>query len=148
MRGLEVHESHGHLESCCFGLWDMSDSACNTGKCLIAKQCEEITKKKIAVQEDSRIVDEVVLTKEERKLPEISPMEYMLDLLKGRYDYSTKENDKAVAHYFNKDDRTILTIIVSKTNGKLKLQSVLGGKVLNGINSIEEVEEILREMLG
>jgi hypothetical protein len=117
------------------------------GKCLVAKQCEEIVKKKIAVQEDSK-VDDVVLTKEEKKLPEISPMEYMFDLLKGRYDYSTKENDKAVAHYFKKDDKTVFTIIVSKTNGKLKLQSVSDGKVLNGINSIEEVEEILKEMLG
>ena len=148
MSKLELHDVYGYLDGDCFGLWDMSNPACTTGKCLVAKHCEEKTKRGVVVQEETKI-QEIVLTEEEKKLPEIAPMEYMLDLLKGRFEYSMKENDKAIAHYFLKDGKTVFTIIVSKTNGKVKLQSALcEPKVFNSLASIEEVEEILKEMVG
>jgi hypothetical protein len=72
----------------------------------------------------------------------------MFELLSGKFEATTKENDKAVAHYFAKDGVNVFTVIVSKLNGKLKLQSQTSDKILDTLQSIEEAEEIVKEMVG
>ena len=147
MSKFEIHNATGHLEGACFGLWDMSDSSCT--KCLVSKYCEEKVKRSKPNQEESKIQEpEVALTEDDKKLPEISPLEYLFELLSGRFESITKENDKAVAHYFAKDGINVFTVIVSKLNGKLKLQSQTSNKILDTLQSIEEAEEIVKEMVG
>lgn len=144
MNTLELQNAHGYLNGSCFGLWDISDPACN--KCLICKECEIKIKRKSSTHEE--ILTESVVLKEDEDLPEISPLEYLIDSLKGRFDYNTKSNEKAIAHYFTKDELPILNIIVSKESGKIKLESsVFTTKIIDGFNSIEEVEGIIKEVV-
>jgi hypothetical protein len=142
MNGLEMCDAKGSLDGSCFGeLWDISSVDC--AKCFVRKLCEDKTKRGTAVQEDVPGSDEDVV------MPEIPPMEYMIDLLKGRLDYKVQENDKAIAHYFRKDEKPVFTIIISKTNGKVKLQTATGqSKVVDKIESIEQVEGLIKEMVG
>ena len=141
MSELEVRDGKGWLDGDCFGLWDISFPQCS--KCLVVKFCEEKTKHGTKTEED------VPETSDEIEMPEIPPLEYMLDLLKGNLDYKSQENDKAIAHYFLKEDKTVFTIIISKTNGKIKLQNATGQfKVVNQIESIEQVEGLVKEMVG
>ncbi len=149
MSSFETHDMEGYADSCCFGRWDISYPACTTGKCLIAKYCEEKAKKGLSIQEESTKIQEIVLTEEDKKLPEIPPLEYMLDLLQGKFEHEKKENSKAIAHYFMRDGLNMFTIIISRLNGKIKLMSSSHEpKVVDSIDSIEQVEEIIKEMIG
>lgn len=145
MSNFEIHSVEGHLDGTCFGLWDMSDPLCT--KCLVTKYCEEKNKRGGSPQ-DSKIETDMITAEENDKLPDISPLEYMFELLESKFDATTAENDKAVAHYFTKDDKKVFAVIVSKQNGKLKLNSQTGSKVLDKLQSIEQAEEIVKEMIG
>jgi hypothetical protein len=145
MSEFQVYAANGSLDGSCFGLWEMSAPEC--GKCLVREHCEAKVKRGAVTQAEAS--EPIELTEEERKMPEIPPLEYMLDLLRSRFDYTTKQNDKAVAHCFWKDTEVVFTVIVAKGSGKLKLMLESGRtKILNGLDSIEQVEGVLKEMLG
>lgn len=144
MSRFEIRDATGYLDGTCFGTWSMSEAGCV--KCLVSKDCEQISKKEVSAQDEA--AQEIVLTEEEKKLPDIPPLEYMFSILEGRYDAMTKENDKAIGHYFAKDGNIMLTIIVAKQTGKVKLFAGGKSKMVNNVNSIEEAEELVREMVG
>jgi hypothetical protein len=138
-------DAKGTLDGSCFGLWEMSAPECS--RCLVREPCEAKVKRGAVIQAEAG--ESVELTEEDRKMPEILPLEYMLDLLRSRFDYTTKQNDKAVAHYFLEEGKNVFTVIVSKGNGKLKLVSSTGeSKLMDFLESVEQVERVLKEMLG
>lgn len=145
MSRFEIKDATGHLDGCCFGTWSMSDTGCS--KCWVAKDCEQISKREISAQDDEA-TQEIILTEEEKKLPDISPLEYMLTMLECRYDSHTKDNDKAMGHYYTKDGNTVITVIVAKTTGKVKLFAGEKSRMVDGISSIEQAEELVKEMIG
>lgn len=145
MSEFQVYDANGSLDGSCFGLWEMSAPECS--KCLVREHCEAKVKRGAVTQAEAG--EAVELTEEDRKMPEIPPLEYMLDLLRSRFDYTTKANDKAVAHYFWKDTEIVFTVIMAKGTGKLKFVAESGRtKIIDGLDSIEQVEGILKEMNG
>jgi hypothetical protein len=145
MSRFEIQDATGYLDGCCFGTWSMSDAGCS--KCGVAKDCEQISKKGVSAQ-DEEATQEIILTEEEKKLPDIPPLQYMLALLESKYDSHTKENDKATGHYYTKDGKDVLTVIVAKTTGKVKLFAGEKSRLVDGINSIEDAEELVKELVG
>lgn len=125
----------------CWGEWDLTESACSV--CSIKKRCEEKTKKGIP-QEESK--ENAVGETSSEGVEEVSPMEFIIGTLGGKYEYTTKENDVAKADYFKKDGKTIIEILTSKKTGKIRIRSSRGVKCLSPIRSIDDAQAVLKEL--
>ena len=126
----------------CFGNWMLSDSECL--RCTLSDMCEKRTKMKVSeTKEESEEISSEI-----KEQPEISPLDYLIQSLSGKFDHETEEKDKAVIHKFRQDGKIVFAIIVG-AYGKLKIMSILKNqqKIFGSLQSIEEVESILSEML-
>jgi len=106
--------------------------------------CEKRTKMKVSeTKEESEEISSEI-----KEQPEISPLDYLIQSLSGKFDHETEEKDKAVIHKFRQDGKIVFAIIVG-AYGKLKIMSILKNqqKIFGSLQSIEEVESILSEML-
>jgi len=130
-----------HHYAKCFGNWLVSDPDC--GKCAKAEACEERTKTRSEESdqepEGSGGVEDV---------SPVSPLDYLIQSLGGRYDQDTEEKERAVLHKFRENGKTVIAVAVG-TTGKVKIVSVVRNKstVFERMQSVEEVEAVLREML-
>lgn len=125
----------------CFGHWLVSDAECI--RCAIADNCEKRTKSKV---DDEKSTDDDSIECEPQK--KITPLDYMLQILSGKFEHETDEKDKAVIHKFRQDGRTVLAIIIG-AYGKIKIMSLTKKKekIFGRLESIEEAESVLAEML-
>ena len=141
MSDIEVQDMMGKLpEGSCWGSWSVSDRAC--AKCVIMAPCSDATKKRQSGDAgvgptrpapSKDIVDDI---------PESDPLEYMLELLAGKYDQSTTTKDGiGTAHYFSENGKTVMTVAIGPT-GIVKVTSAKGGGVV-GLDSIDKVEKVL-----
>lgn len=130
-----------HHYAKCFGNWLVSDPEC--GKCAKAEACEKRTKVR---SEESDQEPEGSGGVEEAS--PVVPLDYLIQSLGGRYDKETEEKEKAVLHKFRDNGKTVIAVAVGIT-GKVKIVSVARNKstVFERLQSIEEVETVLREML-
>jgi hypothetical protein len=130
-----------HHYAKCFGKWLVSDPDC--GKCAKAEACEKKTKVRFEEAdqepEGSGGVEEV---------SPVAPLEYLIQSLGGRYDQEKEEKERAVLYKFKDNGKTVIAVAIGVT-GKVKIVSVIRNKstVLEGVQSVEDVESVLREML-
>jgi hypothetical protein len=144
MSQVETHDVIGEMEpGACWGTWSVSDIACS--KCVINKRCEEYTKSKNSGESEGK-GEEFVAESSEDAVPEISPMEFLIQTLCDKYEYTTKENSTARGDYFKRNGKIAIEIITSKRNGKVKINSTKGVKLVDKINSVAEAESILKEL--
>lgn len=144
MSEIEVQDMMGKLdEGSCWGNWMVSEPACC--KCVIMAQCSEATKKRQsgaaalgpkAIPQSDETVDD---------LPETEPLDYMLNILAGKYDRITKKNKGATAEYFNVNGKTKIMVVIGPT-GIVKVKTSKGGGVVE-LESIEKVEKVLKKLL-
>jgi hypothetical protein len=127
----------------CFGHWVVADPECT--RCAVADSCEKRTKTKAA---DSKPSEAEGIGDEIHEEEAVSPVDYLLRSLDGKFDHGTEERDKAILHKFTKDGKLVIAIAVG-AYGKVKIVSVVKNiqKVFGQLSSIEEVEEVLAEML-
>jgi len=141
MSDTAVREVGKNMEGSCWGRWDISEPACS--ECAIGKRCEERTKKRTSQEE---IKENAVEEPSSGGVAEVSPMEFIIGTLGGKYEYTTKENDTAKADYFKKDGKTVIEILTSKKTGKIRIRSSRGVKCLSPIKSIDDAQSALREL--
>lgn len=127
----------------CFGHWFVSDPECV--RCAVADSCEKRTK--IKVEDDKPSEPETSVDGENEEIV-VSPLDYMFKSLEGKFDHEKEERDKAILHKFSKDGKLVVAVAVG-TYGKIKIVSIEKNtqKVFGNLNSIEEVETVLAEML-
>ena len=125
----------------CFGHWLVSDPEC--AKCALSDNCEKRTKNKA---EDNGQVEEEI--QESGSPDSITPIDYLLRSLSGKFDAAVEEKEKAVLHKFSENGKLVAAIAIGSL-GKIKVVSLKKNfqKVYGGISSIEEAEEILSEMV-
>lgn len=73
------------------------------------------------------------------------PLDFVIEALRNRFDYSVKETEKVKAHYFKRDGKKFI-IAVSKTDKKVRFQTSKYVKVLSQIKSVQQIESVLRGM--
>jgi len=131
-----------HEYAKCFGKWVVSDPECI--RCALSDNCEKRTKAKIEEAEKPSEPEN-----NELEVPKpVTPLEYLLQSLDGKYNQEIETKDNAVLHKFKKDGKTVIAIAIGAM-GKIKVVSIVKGKsrIFGSLNSIEEVESVLTEML-
>ena len=130
-----------HQYAKCFGHWLVSHSECC--KCAVRDECEKRTKSRADDKtqemegEDHGEYEEV-----------IDPLDYILQSLSGRYEMEFDETEKKIKVYkFSKDGQGIATIGVAES-GKIMVAVRGAKKILEKPKTIEEAEEILKEVLS
>lgn len=127
----------------CYGHWLVSDQECI--RCAVSDGCEKRTK---AILSDSVKKPEECNVSGESEHVEIKPVDYLVERLKGSFDHDKDEQEKAVIHKFSVEGKIHLAIVIGVL-GKIKIISVLKKKekIFGSIQSVQEAEEILKEML-
>lgn len=127
----------------CFGHWVVSDPECV--RCAVADNCEKRTKAKVE-EVDNSSEGEGDGELEAQKV--VTPLEYLLQSLDGKFDHAVEEKDKAVIHKFRKDGKVEIAVIIG-AYGKIKIMSIPKNKqkIFGSLESIDEVETVLVEML-
>jgi len=111
---------------------------------MISEQCERITK---AGSSKKHSQPEKPAEKAAQPVPvEKSPLECLLGVLESQYDCSVQETDKAKMYQFKKAEQPVIDVFVSKS-GKIRLVSKKAVKTLNALESIEQIESVLAELL-
>ena len=126
----------------CFGFWVLSCDECL--RCAVASNCEMRTKEKTTEVENPPELDtgEII----EHKV--VTPLEYMLKSLGGKFDQVSEEKGKAIIHKFKNDGKTVIAVAIGE-QGKIKIVSISKNisKIFGCLESYEEVESVLAEML-
>jgi len=136
-----------HHYAKCFGHWVVSELECV--KCSLSDSCEKRTKSR--AEEVCKSKDEDVEADgdaESEDISKVSPLDYLIQSLAGKFDQETDEKESATLHKFRKNGRTAIAVVIG-AHGKIKIVSVVKdtSKVFDRLESIEEVELTLKEML-
>jgi len=127
----------------CFGNWEIADSECI--RCSISEGCEKKTKNKSVEIAEINELEDI----SECETPEkISPLEYLLQRLAGKFEKDEEEKGKAKIYKFRLSGKLKIAVIVGES-GKIKVMSFQKKteKILDGLNSVDDAEDILKEML-
>lgn len=127
----------------CFGIrWEESVADC--ARCALSLKCQIITKQiksgkippapKQEKEEEIETIDEAV------------PLEYLLTSLGGRYDRIDEESEGARGVYFKDGDEVAFLVIISKLNGRIKIQTPTGEKILDSLETVDDAERVLAEL--
>jgi NMD protein affecting ribosome stability and mRNA decay len=76
----------------------------------------------------------------------MTPLDYLLQCLEGKFDKETVQKEGVVRHTFKRNGKTIIIVLIANT-GKMKIVSVKGEKMFDWLKSIEEAEQAMRELL-
>ena len=132
----------------CFGIrWEASVADCV--RCALSSRCQTITKQ----MESGKIPPAPKQEKREEIEPidETVPLDYLLTSLGGRYDRTDEESDEATGIYFKDGDDVVFLVIISKLNGRVKIQiptkDEIKEKILDSLETVEDVEKVLAELL-
>jgi hypothetical protein len=138
-----------HHYAKCFGFWVVSELECV--KCALSESCEKRTKAKVEEvdrSKDSDVDTEADGNVESEEVPVLSPLNYLIQSLAGKFDQETDEKENAILHKFRNNGRTVIAVAIG-AYGKIKIVSVVKNtsKVFDKLESIDEVESVLKEML-
>jgi hypothetical protein len=127
----------------CFGHWLVSDPECI--RCAVSDACEKRTKAK---SEESERSTDVEPSEEAVEQSSISPLDYLIQSLSGKFEHETGEKDRAVIHKFRLDGKVVIAIVIGAF-GKIKIMSIPKNKqkIFGSLQSIDEAESVLAEML-
>ncbi len=127
----------------CFGIhWDASVADCI--KCALSSRCQTITKQ----IESGKILPAPKQEKQEEIEPteETVPLDYLLTSLEGRYDRTDKESEGATGIYFKDGDEVAFLVIISKKNGRIRIQTPTKEKILDSLETVDDAEKVLVEL--
>lgn len=129
---LEVREAIGGVEGACFGNYDENSEDC--ASCGIRSRCElktsEIYSGQDSVGESSVAFD-------------VDPVDYLIDVLKGKYVMSVGSRGKFKNHYFRDGKKPKVMISISRETGNIMIRTESSKVELGSLGSIAQVEEIL-----
>lgn len=135
-----------HQYAKCFGHWLVSDAEC--GHCAVADSCEKRTKARVEEVERPVKAQDSDGNGDAEEEKVVTPLDYLLQSLGGKFDHEVEERDKAALHKFRQDGKMVIAVAIG-TGGKIKIVSIIKNKqkVFGSLSSVEEVEEVLAEML-
>jgi hypothetical protein len=128
----------------CHGHWVVSDPDCAKCAYKSAEACEKRTKARVEEVDNSKEVDE---SGEVEEIVPVSPLDYLLQSLEGKFEKTTEEKERAILHKFCQNGKFVIAVVIG-IMGKIKVVSILKNKarVFEKLDSIEEVESVLMEM--
>ncbi len=134
-------------EPTCFGVqWEASAAECSG--CFLVPRCQIITEQR----KSGNVPAPAEEPKGKEKLSEAvepeEPLEHLLKALEDRYDRTDEERDNATGIYFKDGGKIVVLVVVSKSTGRMKIQTSAKQKVLESLESIEDAEEVLADILG
>lgn len=129
-------------ETPCYGLhWDISAKECS--RCFVKTKCERLTKMRQSGQMPEPSVPEIEEPIEAIEEPEeLAPIEHLLQSLSGKFDRKDRSNETATAHYFNKDGKLKVLVIVADS-GRVQVKAKGYERIFDGIESVAQAEEIV-----
>jgi hypothetical protein len=141
MNETAIQDMMGKLdEGSCWGSWSVSDQACS--KCVIMAQCSDATKKRQSGAAAVGPTEPAPSKEVVGDIPDSDPLEYMLKRIEGKYDRTTKKKNGNTAHYFTKDGKTIVQVVIG-ASGIVKVRS----SKVKGVVNLETVEKVLDRLL-
>jgi hypothetical protein len=135
--GIVISDINSNVKTApCFGTeWDGAHPDCQRCFPSVFDVCKLKTEKH---REDKENESNVECKKQ--------PLDIVIDTLKSKFDYSVKETKQLRAHYFKRNGRGVLVIALLKGSKKIRFQTPKTVKVLTRLESVKQVENILREM--
>jgi len=128
MQQFEVKSAAGTVaRGACYGKWSQYHPACSD--CMVWTDCQRVTE---------RTQKEVM----EKEKAELNPIEYMLGLLREKYNEERKFGDGVSAHCFRNEDGVKSIVVWVKDSGKVKMETANGALVVDKIESAKQVREI------
>lgn len=138
MSDIEIQDAMGKLRhAACYGNYEESDNACRI--CQIRAKCADSTKRKVKEENDS------IEKSNTKKF--VNPLDHLKEKCGLRYQHAEKETDQAKADYYKVDGKVVLSVIVSKSTSRIKIQSPKGSRIFDKLESIQQVDDILAELL-
>jgi len=133
-------------EPTCFGVhWEESAAECDG--CSLSSKCQTMTENRRAGKIPQPPPE--VKEKEEIQLSvDAGAIEHLLSGLEGRYDRTDEERGGATGSYFRENGELAVLVVVSKTSGRIKVQTTSGQKILDSLEAVEDAEKVLAELLG
>jgi hypothetical protein len=132
-------------EGKCYGHWDIKDSAC--ARCLIfaRMRCEKLTRRKRSEESAGR--DENAMSEADKRN---DLNEYFFGLLDVRIDRPTVHwGEPIVTHYYYGSDRNLVLFVgCDMSSGKLKVVVPQKVKRVLVLESTEQADALVKELLG
>ena len=124
----------------CFGEWDKEYKDC-TERCEIREMCKKQTM--IAPPP----VTEAPPLEAKEELPEMSPHEFLVESLNGRYEISTKMDGTATVINCKKDGKAAVQVRMGET-GRYLFKNSKGDKIqLNKLESVRQASDLFKALL-
>ena len=121
----------------CFGTeWDGSHPDCMKCFPAVFEACKIKTKK----YRENRDTE---LKLEQKK----QPLDIVIGALRDKFDYSTKETTQNQVHYFKRNGKGVFVITLQKRSKKVKFQTPKSVYQFNKLESVKQIESILREII-
>jgi hypothetical protein len=123
----------------CYGEWDQKFKEC-TEDCTLGEQCRRAT---LAAQKPKPPAPAL---EAETELPEMDPVEFLLESIKGRYDIEAVKKAKATIYRVRKDtDRVARVTVVD--NGMVQIETRSAKLQLKALESVKQASEIFKALL-
>ena len=137
MEGVVMSDANSNVKTApCFGTeWDGSHPDCMRCFLAVFDACRIKTKK---YREDK----DTELKSEQKKLP----LDIVIDALRDKFDYNMKETKQAQVHYFKRDGKGIFIIAFQKKSKKVRFQTPKSVYQFNKLESVNQIESILKEI--
>ena len=136
-----------HQYAKCFGHWVVSDPECC--RCAVSDACEKRTKNRF--ENDKKVPEGEGEGDASGEMDsELSPLEYLLQSLDGKFIRTTEvKNNNVKVHSMRKENEEKPTVLVavSETN-RIMIAANGKKKIVEKLESIEAVETLLQEMLA
>ena len=138
MSDIEIQDAMGKLRhAACYGNYEASDNACRI--CQIRSKCADSTKRKAGEKNDS--------VEKAKTKKAVNPLDYLKEKCALSYQHGEKETDQARADYYKRDGKVMLSVIVSKSTSRIKIQSPKGSRIFDKLESTQQVDDALAELL-
>ena len=123
----------------CFGEWDIGFREC-TVVCEVRVMCEKQTKAAPTLAPSAPALEGV------EELPEMDPKEFLIEMLKGRYDLETSTTDGVMSIRCRKDGRGRVSIKITEA-GRYYFQTQGVKCQLEKLESVRQASYIFKAIL-
>jgi hypothetical protein len=112
-------------------------------RCALSDNCEKHTKSHVGEEKNGELDD---MTEDVAEVKPITPLDYLLKCLEGKFDKIVEDHEKATMYKFAKGGNTVIAVVVGK-NGRIKIISKKDTKMYGQFTNVSDVEDVLKEML-
>jgi hypothetical protein len=123
----------------CFGEYHPQETDC-TDICLINNQCKVYTQKTPSPPTSVPELDAVA------QLPDMSPHDFLVESLKGRYEIAERDNGNIKEIFCRKDGNPVAQVVLTKS-GRYLFRTQKSKLQLEELESVKQASEIVKALL-